>query len=76
MTEKMQENQEEKSLGELFSGLDEVIANLEKEDVSLEESFSFYHRGMDLLKMCNDKIDRVEKQMQILLDEEGNIHEF
>ena len=44
MTEKMQENQEEKSLGELFSGLDEVIANLEKEDVSLEESFSFYHR--------------------------------
>jgi len=75
MTEKMQENQEEKSLGELFSGLDEVIANLEKEDVSLEESFSFYHRGMDLLKMCNDKIDRVEKQMQIL-DEEGNIHEF
>mgnify|MGYP000633064462 FL=1 len=71
----MQENQEEKSLGELFSGLDEVIANLEKEDVSLEESFSFYHRGMDLLKMCNDKIDRVEKQMQIL-DEEGNIHEF
>lgn len=75
MAEKMQENQEEKSLGELFSGLDEVIANLEKEDVSLEESFSFYHRGMDLLKMCNDKIDRVEKQMQIL-DEEGNIHEF
>lgn len=75
MAEKMQENQEEKSLGELFSGLDEVIANLEKEDVSLEESFSFYHRGMDLLKMCNDKIERVEKQMQIL-DEEGNIHEF
>lgn len=75
MAEKMQENQEEKSLGELFSGLDEVIENLEKEDVSLEESFSFYHRGMDLLKMCNDKIDRVEKQMQIL-DEEGNIHEF
>lgn len=75
MAEKMQENQGEKSLGELFSGLDEVIENLEKEDVSLEESFSFYHRGMDLLKMCNDKIDRVEKQMQIL-DEEGNIHEF
>lgn len=75
MAEKNQENQEEKSLGELFAGLEEVIGKLEQDDVSLEESFSFYHRGMDLLKMCNDKIDRVEKQMQIL-DEEGNVHEF
>lgn len=75
MAEQNKDTLEEKSLGELFSGLDEVIGNLEKDDVSLEESFAFYHRGMDLLKMCNDKIDRVEKQMQIL-DEEGNVHEF
>lgn len=75
MAEQNKDTLEEKSLGELFSGLEEVIGNLEKDDVSLEESFAFYHRGMDLLKMCNDKIDRVEKQMQIL-DEEGNVHEF
>ncbi len=75
MAEQNKETLDEKNLGELFSGLDEVIENLEKDDVSLEEAFSFYHRGMDLLKKCNDKIDRVEKQMQIL-DEEGNVHEF
>ena len=75
MAEQNKETPEEQSLGELFSGLEEVIMNLEKEDVSLEDSFSFYHKGMDLLKMCNDKIDHVEKQRQIL-DEEGNVHEF
>ena len=30
---------------------------------------------MNLLKKCNEKIDRVEKQM-LLIDEEGQIHEF
>ena len=42
---------------------------------SLEETFKKYHKGIDLLKTCNDKIERIEKQIQIL-DEEGNIHEF
>lgn len=37
--------------------------------------FAYYYRGMELLKTCNDKIDRVEKQIQVL-DEEGNVHEF
>ena len=30
---------------------------------------------MDMLKACNSKIDKVEKKM-LLLDEEGEEHEF
>lgn len=63
------------NLEEMFSSLDEVIEQLEGEEVSLEQSFSLYHKGMELLKQCNAQIDRVEKQVQVL-DEEGDTHEL
>lgn len=65
----------EQSLEEVFEQLDEVLEKLEGETVSLEESFQLYHKGMDLLKICNDKIDTVEKKMMVL-DENGEQHEF
>lgn len=65
----------EQTLEQVFEQLDEVVEKLEGESVSLEESFQLYHKGMDLLKICNDKIDTVEKKMMIL-DENGEQHEF
>ncbi|MEF9941493.1 MAG: exodeoxyribonuclease VII small subunit [Lachnospiraceae bacterium] len=59
----------------LFSQLEEVITGLESDEVSLETSFQLYHKGMDLLQVCNQKIDMVEKKM-IILDEDGEQHEF
>ena len=66
---------EDKTLEIVFQELDEVVKKLEGEAISLEESFQLYHKGMDLLKVCNEKIDTVEKKMMIL-DENGEIHEF
>ncbi len=60
---------------EVFEALEDVTAQLEKEQVSLEESFALYHKGIDLLKICNEKIDKVEKKM-LILDEDGEQHEF
>lgn len=66
---------EEISLEEAFGMLDEITRSLEKEDISLEDSFSAYKKGMDLLKICNDKIDQVEKKI-LVLNEEGGLDEF
>lgn len=66
---------EEISLEEVFGMLDEITRSLEKEDISLEDSFSAYKKGMDLLKICNDKIDQVEKKI-LVLNEEGGLDEF
>lgn len=65
---------EEKTLEQLFSELEAVTGALE-EETSLEKSFQLYHRGMDMLKACSDRIDRVEKQIQVL-DEKGEAHEL
>ena len=63
------------SLEEVFEELDEVVGQLEESTISLEDSFSLYHKGMELLKVCNDKIDKVEKKM-LILDENGEQHEL
>jgi exodeoxyribonuclease VII small subunit len=65
----------EQSLETVFEQLDEIVEQLEAEDVSLEDSFGLYHKGMDLLKVCNEKIDTIEKKM-VMLDEIGEEHEF
>lgn len=66
---------EEKTLEEMFAGLEEIIANMEQPEVPLEESFLLYHKGMDMLKSCNDRLDKIEKKM-LVLDNEGELHEF
>ena len=65
----------EQSLETVFGQLDEIVEKLEAENVSLEDSFGLYHKGMDLLKVCNEKIDTIEKKM-MMLDENGEEHEF
>ena len=52
MAKKANQSQEY-TLEELFVQLESTIADMEKEDVSLEDSFQYYHRGMDLLKACS-----------------------
>ncbi len=66
---------ENRTLEELFQELDGMMRQMEEPGLSLEQSFSLYHRGIELLKSCNDKNDTVEKQIQIL-EENGECHEF
>ena len=63
------------SIEEAFSEIEKKIALLEKEDVSLEDSFRYYQEGMDLLKYCNESIDRVEKKVQ-KISSDGKTEDF
>lgn len=72
----MSDKQEkELSLEEAFEQIEEVIARLENEEITLEESFQEYNRGMQLLKHCNEAIDKVEKKV-LQINEEGGLDEF
>lgn len=63
------------TLEEKFARLEETVEKLESEDISLEDSFRIYKEGMELLKQCNDEIDKVEKQV-MQLNEAGELEEF
>ncbi len=65
----------ELTLEEAFAQLEEITGRLEDEKISLEDSFAQYQKGMQLLKYCNDSIDRVEKKV-LVLNGEGKLDEF
>ena len=67
--------EERQSLEEMFAQLEGVIAEMEKDGISLEDSFDLYNKGMGLLKECSKSIDEVEKKV-LILDEDGETHEF
>ena len=66
---------EETTLEEMLQTLDAHIRQLESDEISLEDSFHVYEKGMHLLKECNDKIDRVEK-MVLELNADGSLQEM
>ncbi|MCR4904296.1 MAG: exodeoxyribonuclease VII small subunit [Butyrivibrio sp.] len=66
---------EDMSIEEAFKAVDARIKELEKDDISLEDSFKYYKEGMDLLKFCNDAIDKVEKKVQKIAGD-GNLEDF
>ena len=68
-------DQEQFRLEEAFDRIEALLEKLQDKDVTLEESFGLYQEGMGLLKLCNENIDHVEKQMR-QIDEEGQTHEF
>lgn len=63
------------SIEDTLKVLEDIIVKMEDRNSTLEESFSYYERGMKLVKACSEKIDKVEKQIQIL-SEEGQDGEF
>ena len=66
----MAEEKKKLSLEEAFEKLETVIETLERPETSLEESFQAYKEGVSLVQLCNEQIDRVEKQIRILAEEE------
>ncbi len=63
------------TIEEAFSAIDEKIKALEDEDISLEDSFKEYQEGMKLLKYCHEAISEVEKKVQQIA-EDGSLEDF
>ncbi|WP_141431717.1 exodeoxyribonuclease VII small subunit [Bacillus sp. 03113] len=68
--------QEEISFEEAMERLEEIVEKLEEGDVPLEEAISFYKKGMELSKLCHDKLKNVEEQLTQILTEDGQTEIF
>ena len=68
----MSEEGRELTIEETFKELESVLERMGTQEISLEESFACYEKGMKLVKYCNDKIDKVEKQIMVLSEEQGD----
>ncbi|MBQ6733854.1 MAG: exodeoxyribonuclease VII small subunit [Lachnospiraceae bacterium] len=71
----MAAKQEKLSIEEAFEKIDLTIEQLEDEDISLEDAFQEFQKGMELVRYCDEAIDKIEKKVQ-KLTEEGETEDF
>ena len=63
------------SIEETFEALEDTIRAMEAEGVSLEDSFSLYARGMQLIQSAQSGIDSIEAKL-LKLNEDETCEEF
>lgn len=73
MTDDMIQNM---TMEEAYEQLDQLLADMESGNHSLEETFSMYTKGLELVKICHDKIDAIEKKLLILEEEPADKNYF
>ena len=66
---------EELTIEDCFNNMEGIISSLEDKNVSLEDSFELYKKGMEYLKVCNSKIDTVEKEV-MKINSSGEMEAF
>ena len=55
--------------------LENIVSELEKGDLSLEESLKKFEEGITVSKDCNKFLENAEKKITIILQENGEIKE-
>ena len=55
--------------------LEKVVAELENENLSLDESVKKFEEGIELSKKCNEILQKAEKRITILLENAENYEE-
>lgn len=65
------ENTFEQSLKEL----EQVVLELEKGDMTLDNAVASFEKGIELSKVCAKKLDEAEKKINILVNKDGKIVE-
>lgn len=56
-----------------LKGLEEIVEQIEKGDLSLDETLSKYENGIKLYKQCVTLLEDAEKKIQILVKNENGV---
>ena len=69
-------NENKISFEDAMTKLEQIVDKLEEGDVPLEEAIIFYKEGMELSKLCHDKLKSVEEQLAQIIHEDGRTESF
>lgn len=68
-------NKQEMGLEERFAAIESILDQMEDENVTLDESFELFKKGMEQMKVANQALDQIEKAM-LVMNESGELEEF
>ena len=60
---------------EAMKNLEKIVNELEKGELSLDESVDKFEQGIKISKDCNEMLKKAEKKISILLENDGEISE-
>lgn len=70
----MAKEKEEKSFESCLAALEQVVEKIETGEMNLEESLATFENGVHLVKTCNEKLNEVEKRIELLTkDPDGKL---
>ncbi|TQD25454.1 exodeoxyribonuclease VII small subunit [Methanolobus vulcani] len=61
------------SFEESLEELESLVEKLERGQLTLDESLGLFERGMKLARICNQKLSKAERKIEILIEENGNL---
>ena len=64
-------DQPEKNFEDALKRLEQVLESLEHGNLNLEESVRAFEEGVKLVRFCHDKLDEVERRVELLLKDEA-----
>lgn len=70
-----QKGVKEEKLEDIIAQVEQCIARLEDPQASLEDSFRYYEQGVAKLKLCNEKVEQIEKKM-LMINSQGELAPF
>lgn len=63
-----------KNFESALEDLEQVVEQLETGELSLEDALAAFEKGVGLVKLCNQKLNEVEKKIELLIkDKEGKL---
>ncbi len=64
----------EKKFEAALARIEEIVQQLEKGDIPLEQSLKLFEEGIKLSRICNKRLEEAERKVEILIkDKAGNI---
>ncbi|MET3684316.1 exodeoxyribonuclease VII small subunit [Alkalibacillus flavidus] len=70
------EEKTELTFEQAMERLDKIVEQLEQGDVPLEKAIQYYKDGMELTKVCHDKLKNVENEMAEIMNQNGDTTTF
>ncbi len=64
-----------KSFEEQISELEKIVLDLEKGELSLDDSVKKFEQGIKISKECNEILEKAEKKINILINQDGEMKE-
>lgn len=64
------------SFEESLEQLEEIVNKLEKGDVPLDEAIDEFNNAMQLVKVCEDKLNKAEESIAKIVEDNGDLIDF